>query len=92
MYNCELVYKWHEHGTRIDQAQRREDLCKLHWSAAPDWPVVTPSTIAHGQSNPALDLDEPDQTHALAHPLHPWAILQPQSITSSLTKARVRVK
>ena len=34
MYNCELVYKWHEHGTRIDQAQRREDLCKLHWSSA----------------------------------------------------------
>ena len=78
------------HGTCIDQAQRRESLCKLHWSSAPSWPAVTPATIA--QSIPVQDLSEPDQTHALAHPLLLWAILQPQSITSSLMKAWVRVK
>ena len=87
MYNCELIYKWHEHGTRITHAQRRENLCKPHWSSAPDWPAVTSSTTV--QPTPA---QAPDQTQNLAHPLLPWAILQPQSITSSLTKARVRVK
>ena len=49
IYNCELVYKWHEHGTRISQAPRREDLCKLHWFSAPSWPAVTSSTIARSQ-------------------------------------------
>ena len=87
MYNCELIYKWHEHGTRITHAQRREHLCKPHWSSAPDWPAVTSSTTVQPTSAQA-----PDQTQNLAHPLLPWAILQPQSITSSLTKARVRVK